>query len=162
MLLAITLPVRGVMAAAMRCPPPAMAGAGHAVHGAASRTPAADPADVSGAADAEAAHAPAGHGAGAAHDRHAHADHGHASADPEQAGLHAPADPAPTAGHHHDDASGTDTCNHCSACCSMPPLAATAPSVALRHDLGLAAFPAVAAPAPDFVSGGPERPPRRG
>lgn len=119
------LPVRGVMAAAMLCPPHAgtegdahnmsmSAGGGHA-----------DEADT-------------GHADGGA-------DHDHSAA---------------TSGHHHDGASGTDTCNLCSACCSVPPVPSAAPAVPLPHSAATTVFPSFTAPAPTFQSEGPERPPR--
>lgn len=108
-LLALTLPVRGVMAAAMLCPPPAAA-VGHAHAGSAS--------------------------------------HPHAEA------------VAKAAEHHHDATAGTDTCNLCSACCSVPPVPSAAPALPLPHDLAGAVFPAYSVPAPSFLSDGQERPPR--
>jgi hypothetical protein len=110
-LLAIMLPVRGVMAAAMLCAPTAADAAGVAVH----------------------AHAGGHGGAG-----------------------HAPQDGA----HHHDAASGPEACNLCTACCSVPPLAASPVALPLPQPLPATVFPAWSAPAPQFVSDGPERPPR--
>lgn len=120
--LALTLPVRGVMAAAMLCPPPAgAAGHGHATRAAAS------------------------------HHEHEHAEgasHHHA-----KAGTSA-------AGHHHDGVSGTDTCNLCSACCSVPPVRSAAPALPVPYELAGSTFPAYSVPAPSFLSDGQERPPR--
>jgi hypothetical protein len=65
------------------------------------------------------------------------------------------------AGHHeaaHEDA--TDTCNVCAASCAATPLLPALPGVAAPHALTAARYPAVSAPAPSFLSGGPERPPR--
>ena len=61
---------------------------------------------------------------------------------------------------HHDGMAGQDTCKLCSACCSVPPLPSAAPAVPLPHAFAAAAFPALAAPAPSFLSDGQERPPR--
>ena len=120
-LLAVTLPVRGVMAAAMLCPPPAgMAGQAHV--------------------DEKAVAGPHDHG-------EMHAPH-HAEAG------------TPAADHHHDGTASADTCNLCSACCSVPPVPAAALSVPVPHDFAAADFPRLSAPAPRFVSDGQERPPR--
>ena len=65
---------------------------------------------------------------------------------------------------HHDDGehgqAASDKCNMCSAYCSLTPLAGTVPT--LVEPLGLAAVERSdhTAPAPSFVSGGQERPPR--
>lgn len=120
-LLALMLPVRGVMAAAMLCPP--SAGAEHAGH---------------------AMHAPAD----ATHD-HRHGD-GHVAADAGTGAHDAAA----------DDAAGPDTCNLCSACCSVPPLAPAVPTVPAAHPATEAAFPAPLVQSPSFIPDGPERPPR--
>lgn len=125
MLLAVMLPVRGVMAAAMLCPPQAGAA------GDARAMPMFD--DGAGGDPVQTAH-----------------DHG---------GAHHDAGSA-SSGHHHDGTAGTDTCNLCSACCSVPPLPSAAPVVPLPHDTAATVFPSFAAPAPTFQSEGPERPPR--
>lgn len=131
-LLAFTLPVRGVMAAAMLCAPatqtsgPVHAHAGHDGH----------------TGEASRAHM---------HVQQHEGGHHHA-ADHEADGPAAPTDDGAAA--------GADTCHLCSACCSTPPLAGNPPTLALAHALGTSAFPSLAAPAPDFVSEGPERPPR--
>ncbi len=119
-LLAVLLPVRGVMAAAMLCPPAAGQGERHA--------------------------APAG--GDPVHDHAAH-------------GQHAPADAsAGTAQAHDHGAHHADSCNLCSSCCSVPPLASALPGLLPPHEQAAAAYPALSVPAPSFLSGGPERPPR--
>lgn len=128
-LLAIMLPVRGVMAAAMLCPPSAGAASGEA-------------------------HAHAGYATGAS--QHSHADAG----SPDIGSHHAMQADLGAAGHADDGAAGPDTCNLCSACCSVPPLPSAAPAMSLLHEPAGADFPAYSAPAPSFLSGGPERPPR--
>ena len=117
-LLAVLLPVRGAMAAAMLCAP--------SVPGVTTQvTP--DPADP--------------HGSG--HTHHDHAQHGHGAA----------------GAHDHAPAS-QDKCNLCSATCSLTPLVNHIAGVHAPCDLRTASFPELDAPAPSFVSGGQERPPR--
>jgi hypothetical protein len=121
-LLGVMLPLRGVMAAAMLCPPHEGAGSGgRAMHVAGDGAPA-----------------------------HAHID----------GGAHHDALGGPAASSHHHAASATDTCNLCSACCSVPPVPSAAPAMPLPHDPAATVFPSFAAPAPTFQSEGPERPPR--
>jgi hypothetical protein len=62
--------------------------------------------------------------------------------------------------HHHDGAAGQGTCNLCSACCSVPPLASAVPGVPLPHAVASVDFPDLTFPAPSFLSEGQERPPR--
>ncbi|MDE2607925.1 MAG: hypothetical protein KGL68_18610 [Burkholderiales bacterium] len=62
--------------------------------------------------------------------------------------------------HHHEGAAGQGTCNLCSACCSVPPLASAVPGVPLPHAVASVAFPDLTFPAPSFLSEGQERPPR--
>ncbi|HSB22446.1 MAG TPA: DUF2946 family protein [Burkholderiaceae bacterium] len=77
------------------------------------------------------------------------------------AGLHQQADADTGAtGHPHGGVSGHAKCNHCFACCSVPPLASAVPDVPVPRDLAAAAFPAPCVPAPSFLSDGQERPPR--
>jgi hypothetical protein len=116
-LLAVLLPVRGGMAAAMACVPAAAAAA---------------PSEVEVTDHHE-------------HHDHAAAHHDHGAGDPEVTAA---------AGHGHGE------CNLCSAFCSVTPLPSAAPTVAAPLDLAAAAFPSVGAPAPNFLSSGPERPPR--
>lgn len=143
LLLAVLLPVRGAMAAAMLCPP---AGTG-------------SPAEVVVAGHDHAAHGHAAHDH-AGHDPAGHARAGHAHA--------APADIGPT------DVSGSepgstapsaapalqDDCDLCSALCSVPTLLGSPPAFAAPHTLRAATLPDPGAPAPSFLSSGPERPPR--
>jgi len=121
MLLAVLLPIRGAVAAAMMCPP-AASGGHHAMHGA-----------------GEHAEHPLEHA------------HGHADAHPHE---HAP-------GAAHDHHAAGDQCGLCAACCTAAPLLSSVPHLSLPDDLRTAAFPALPARAPSFVSDGPERPPRR-
>lgn len=62
--------------------------------------------------------------------------------------------------HHHDGTAGQGTCNLCSACCSVPPLASAVPGVPLPHAVASVAFPDLTFPVPSFLSEGQERPPR--
>ncbi|MDE2398155.1 MAG: hypothetical protein KGL43_01245 [Burkholderiales bacterium] len=115
------LPLRGVMASALLCPPTA------------------------GAAQ----HAHASHASdGGLHDSLGDSAPHHAQGD-SGAGAH-----------HHDGASGPDTCKLCSVCCSAPPLPSAVLSVPPPHALAAAGFPAVGACASSFLSDGQDRPPR--
>jgi hypothetical protein len=126
-LLAVLLPIRGAVAAAMLCP--------------------------SGTAGAQTSVAMAGagidhHAAGAVdHAAHEHAGHQHAEHHSDAAG---------TAGHHD----GFGKCNLCCDFCSMTPLLSTLPSIPTPPNLASVSFPALHAPAPNFLSDGQERPPR--
>ena len=125
LLSALLLPVRGVLAAAMLCPP---AGVG---------------------TQAELRledHRAAGHAHGAEADAATH-DHAHHHADGATQGH----DASPT---------GQDRCNQCSAFCSVTPLVDTTPPSCGPPAAAAARFPALTVPAPHFVAGGPERPPR--
>jgi hypothetical protein len=126
LLLAVLLPVRGAVAAAMLCP---VAGGSVQVQ------------------------APAAH---AAHEEAAH-EHAHAH---EGAHAHVQDASAPNAAAADDHAKGSDGCNLCAAFCSLTPIVGSVPTVAAPADLTNTAFPEFSAPAPSFVSGGPERPPR--
>lgn len=130
-LLAVLLPVRGAMAAAIGCAP---AGA-----------PVSSQAVVAGAGAGHHAHA---------HDgaAHGHADAGHAHAGHGTAEGHA--------GVHDDGKSHLDKCNLCSASCSATPLVREVAGVPELNDAGSATFPSLFAPAPTFLSDGQERPPR--
>lgn len=118
-LLAVLLPVRGAVAAAMLCPP-----AGEGRH-----------AEWSVASEAADHHVPS-----ADHVQHEHAD--------------------PSAGHHADASTASATCNLCCDFCSMTLLPSAPPSVETPQDFSSISFPDLAAPAPSFLSSGPERPPR--
>jgi len=63
---------------------------------------------------------------------------------------------------HHDEspAPDHDQCNLCSAFCSLTPLPSAMPGVPPPLEVSAASFPDFAAPAPSFVCGGQERPPR--
>jgi len=64
-------------------------------------------------------------------------------------------------GHHHDDGAGQpDTCNLCSAFCSVTALVSSLPTVLAPLDTAAASFPDLSAPAATFLSGGQDRPPR--
>lgn len=138
LLLAVLLPIRGAMAAAMLCPVAAsgtqaevaMIGqmAGHA------------------AVDDAMAHARSGghdHASSAAHA----SGHGHAH------GLSGDSQPA------HDHAA-PDACNACSAYCSLTPLLSDLPTLAEPPGPAAVRFADFSAPPPSFVSDGQERPPR--
>ena len=120
LLLAVLLPVRGAVAAAMLCP------MGTASHEAVVDAAAQDP---------HAGHH--GHDAGAG--KHGHG-HGH--------------------GHDQQGHATPDKCNLCSAYCSLTPLASEPPSLPERLEPTAVKFPDVSSPAPTFLSGGQERPPR--
>jgi hypothetical protein len=79
------------------------------------------------------------------HHDHAAAHHDHGAGSPEVSAA---------AGHGHGE------CNLCSAFCSVTPLPSVAPTVAPPLDLEGVVFPSIGAPAPSFLSSGPERPPR--
>lgn len=82
--------------------------------------------------------------------------HGHSAGEAHAAAGHDNG----AGGHHEGGLSGQDGCNLCSAFCSITPLASATPSVATPLDLATTAFPDLSAPAPSFLSGGQERPPR--
>lgn len=132
-LLAVLLPARGAMAAAMVCAPAGMAGHGmpQALHA---------PPVVPGHAATQ-AHVHAEHG----HGEPGHADHGHA-------------DPAP--GNPPHDPAPHDLCSACSACCTSPSLPSAAVGIGEPAALASVPFPRFSAPAPSFHSDGQERPPR--
>lgn len=102
-------------------------------------------------------------GATGAHgDMHAmHSSHG-GHHDEASAGAHEHMDAGMDQGHqhHHEGATGQGTCNLCSACCSVPPLASAIPGVPLPHAVASVAFPDLTFPVPGFLSEGQERPPR--
>ena len=98
-LLAASLPIRSVMAAAMLCPvPPGMGATAHAANaGVAAAHP----------APADRAHLHA----------HAHTDHHHATHAIDAQGL------------PFDHGTGHEGCSHCVASCSSPPLAGAVPGI---------------------------------
>ena len=73
--------------------------------------------------------------------------------------------------HHHDEAeapadgadhptAGADACSLCAGCCSAAALVGSLPVLLPALVLNSVSFPSLAATAPSFISGGPERPPR--
>ena len=76
----------------------------------------------------------------------------------------APAVMAEGAGHCHQDedkaAPAKDACHLCAAFCTLTPLPSVAPTVSEALPLAALRYPALAVPAPSFLSSGPERPPR--
>ena len=131
LLLAVLLPVRGAVAAAMLCP---VAESGNQVELRLKH----DHLSAHHAMDHAVEHSMApSHGA----------EHG---AQHEHAGGH----------HDHASGGHPDKCNMCSAFCSLTPLVNTCPAIVPPVDAANTAFPAFSAPAPSFVSDGQERPPR--
>jgi hypothetical protein len=130
LLLAVLLPARGAVAAAMLCP----VGTGGVqqemvLSGEAARHDA-----------MEHMHAhPAGLGQAA--------EHGHAATSHDD-------------GHTNHDHTTSDRCNACSAFCSLTPLVSSVPSVFEPLDPAGVKFSRLSAPAPSFLSDGQERPPR--
>lgn len=86
-------------------------------------------------------------------------DHAGAGVAPQQH-AHGGGEHGAGAAHGHAGAPDQDQCNLCSAFCSMTPLPAAAARVSPPPALRSAAYPGVSAPAPSFLSGGQERPPR--
>ena len=131
-LLAVLLPVRGAVAAAMLCSPTSMSG--HSQAQALSHVPSAEHAhhheSMMAAADEAPAHDHASH----------HADEG-------------------AAGGHHNDGS-MEKCNLCCAFCTLAPMVSSLPSLPSPIDLSVISFPDLSAPAASFLSDGQERPPR--
>lgn len=131
-LLAVLLPVRGAVAAAMLCP---VGSTGMQSELRMHEHPASHEAMDHGMAHDHAQHQ---------HDAGNH-QHGHAGA-----------------GHHGDiqGHSTSDKCNMCSAYCSLTPMVSGVPT--LPEPVGSAAikFPNLSSPAPTFLSDGQERPPR--
>lgn len=137
LLLAVLLPVRGAVAAAMLCP----------VGGTGTQSEVRVDLAASGDRDDAAARHEAGHrhavdAPGASHEAH----DGHDAHDP---------------GHHPDDPSDhADKCNLCAAFCSVTSMPSGTSIVLLSQVDSALRFPAVSAPSPSFVSDGLERPPR--
>jgi Protein of unknown function (DUF2946). len=131
LLLAVLLPVRGAVAAAMHCPV-AASGSQVELHLQHDELPSAHHSmdEAMGAAD--------------------HLSHDHAGA---QQGHHGEQ-------HNHGDGGQPDKCNLCSAFCSMPPIAGTPSTIFTPVEAANTAFPTLSAPAPSFLSDGQERPPR--
>jgi hypothetical protein len=148
LLLAVLLPVRGAVAAAMLCAPAGVGAPGEP------RMGAQHPAHAMG-------HHAMGHHAMGLHPIGHHAiGHQGDGADAHAAhpavlhgdGLSSVGDP---------DASGPqDRCTLCAAFCSLTPLVGSAPGLFVPQALPAASFPALSAPVPSFLSDGQERPPR--
>ncbi|MBX3619878.1 MAG: hypothetical protein KF891_07820 [Rhizobacter sp.] len=80
--------------------------------------------------------------------------------------AHAPAPQADARGgttHDHHDHAGAEEGpgHHCLSSCSAPLLMSEPPALAVPAIVGMAVYPRLAAPAPSFLSGGQDRPPRR-
>ena len=132
LLLALLLPVRGAVAAAMLCPA-GPAGMQHEMtRGEAARHDAMDHADRH-------AH-PAAHGGQAM-------EHGHAAINHDD-------------GHAGHDHTTSESCNACSSLCSLTPQVTSLPPVFSPLDPAGVKFSEPSAPAPSFLSDGQERPPR--
>ncbi|MBI5255938.1 MAG: hypothetical protein HY855_05520 [Burkholderiales bacterium] len=151
LVLAVLLPLRSTVAAAMACPAGMAAAAvvgaaagGHAGHH--------GPQAVHAGDGPQAHHAE--HGAQALH-----ADHGapvHAEHTTTQL-------TAPDAGAACDHAAGdehTGTCQFCASGCCVTPLVSAPPALALVPHVNGAVFPLLRAPVPAFQCEGQERPPR--
>jgi len=117
LLLAVLMPVRGVVAAAMACPP---------AHGG-------TPAGMS--MDAGSMHE---HSAMSGADAPAHAGHGE----------------------HAGHSGSAEKCHLCCDFCSATPMFVSQSPLPVPQGWSLMSFPDVFAPAPSFLSGGQERPPR--
>ena len=133
LLLAVLLPARGAVAAAMLCAPAGVGAAGEP------RISSHPPSHAMGH------HAMGHHGDGA----DTHAAH--------PAGLHGD---GLSSGGDADASSPQDRCTLCAAFCSLTPLVGSAPGLFVPQALPAAPFPALSAPVPSFLSDGQERPPR--
>ena len=133
LLLAVLLPVRGAVAAAMLC---SVAGPGAQME----LPMVGQPASHAAMDSALSPHHSGGHDHAAGHD-HAHGD---ASSDSEY-------------GHDHAASEG---CNTCSAYCSLTRLLSNLSTLAEPLDASAVKFSDLSAPPPSFVSDGQERPPR--
>lgn len=136
MLLAVLLPVRGAVAAAMLCPATGsgaqveLATAGQTVvHEAMDHVLSHD--QLHGQSDELRHTGGHDHAAGASHD-----------------------------GHQSPDHAVSEGCNACSAYCSLTPLVSNLPTLAAPLDPATVKFSDLSAPAPTFQSDGQERPPR--
>jgi hypothetical protein len=146
-LLAVLLPVRGAVAAAMLCQV-----SGPAVQLAlAIAGPSAGNKAMAEAMAEAMDQAPSHHQHAAGHD-HARG-HDHASG-------HDHAPDASGDGHPGHDHAASEACNACSAYCSLTPFVGNLPPLVEPLDPTAVKFDDVAAPPPSFVSGGQERPPR--
>ena len=134
LLLAVLLPVRGAVSAAMLCPP---AGVGTQSEVRVMN------------------HSMGHHGDASASGHHDHAAHDH--------GSDGTPDQIESIGAEVQDAgpSGSaDKCNVCSAFCSVTPLVGSAPTVPEPSPVVSRVVPPLSAPVPAFLSDGQDRPPR--
>lgn len=175
-LMAVLLPVKGAVAAAMLCPGGArgaavgsapVAGALHEHRRVDERAPAHKHAPAGEhARDHATMHGDVGGtrhlGHGPAHGPAAHA-HGLASSPAYTAALDAtPHGKATSAAEGNEaPAASSGSCPHCASCCSAPPLPVTTPTVQRPPEVAAVHHTRWAAPEPTFLSSGPERPPRR-
>ena len=137
-LLAVLLPVRGAVAAAMLCAPAGV--------GTQSEVLVTDRALGHHGADKVAA----GHHENVAHD---HGSHDH--------GASAQADATDADTQSGNGSGGTpDKCNVCSSFCSVTSLVSAVPTLPLSSLTASTVYPAPAAPAIAFLSDGQDRPPR--
>ena len=143
--LAVLLPIRGAVAAAMLCPP--MGSGGHTQR------------VITGHQPAAAEHL-------AAHEHEHENEHEHEHAHEHGHGHQQAHEPPPhhhgQAGHHDEQQSpsAADECNLCAAFCSVTPVLSSLPTIAVPPRLSTVTFPDLAAPNPSFFSGGQDRPPR--
>ncbi len=135
LLLAVLLPVRGGVAAAMLCPP---AGVGTQSEVAALQLPASH-------------HDFGGQQAVHDHSAHDHSANGQARANANDVSAETP---------DHGASGAPDKCNVCSSFCSVTPLVSHLPDLPTPQAVARAVFPAVPAQAPTFFSDGQDRPPR--
>lgn len=159
LLLVLLLPLRGAVAAAMMCPPPA----GHMPQAAAVQG---DLGDLGAARQHHNAHQSTHHDAHHDHSAHPdamgsdHTEHGallQTQAPLEHGDMpHADA-PAPAAADHGLQ---EGKCNLCAATCSLSTLPGQAPRMPTPPDVAATRFPPLAVPTPSFLSGGQDRPPR--
>ena len=139
--LALLIPVRGAVAAAMLCPP-----VGLGMHGTAGVS--AHPLGHTAALDGADGHQHPAHD----HATHDHGTHEHGSPHHVSMGLEQPLD-------EKSDLHG-DECGLCSAFCSVTTLIASVPTIQAPPVVELTVFPPLSAPAPAFFSDGLDRPPR--
>ncbi len=138
MLLAVLLPIRGAVSAAMMCPP---AGVG-------------TQSEVRGM-NHPMGHSSVHHGEPAMAGHHDHAAHDHGSH-----GNPATVDAAGADDQGTGPTGSVDKCNVCSAFCSVTPLVSSALTVLEPLASAPTVFPALSAPVPAFLSDGQDRPPR--
>jgi hypothetical protein len=142
LMLVVLLPWRGAVAAAMLCPSASMpASLGAQGHHDAPGTPSAG-----GAPHWQAEH---------------HGHSGHHDLDHRQAVTGDAIDTSPVHQTHDQPPPSTDgKCQLCAATCALSTLPPPASDLPQPPAMAASAFPPLVAPAPDFLSGGQERPPR--